>query len=149
MLVSRRGEVYWAIFRWTGMGDSIVLSVNRLAPRALAQSLTEPTLVFGAGWSSMESEIRAALPVSVTVTVGPHDVFKPSAIHVARIGLERLRCGEIAGDLVMPLYVQRTEAEINTNGLEVCHLLRDVGSGLKPSAARLARGRRRSDRQDM
>ena len=74
MLVSRRGEVYWAIFRWTGMGDSIVLSVNRLDPRALAQSLTEPTLVFGAGWSSMESEIRAALPVSVTVTVGPHDL---------------------------------------------------------------------------
>jgi tRNA threonylcarbamoyladenosine biosynthesis protein TsaB len=60
----------------------------------------------------MESEIRAALPPSVTVTVGPDRGFRPSAIQVARIGTERLRRGEIAGEVVAPLYVQRAEAEI-------------------------------------
>jgi tRNA threonylcarbamoyladenosine biosynthesis protein TsaB len=98
----------------------------------------------------MESEIRAALPVSVTVTVGSHDTFKPSAIHVARIGLERLRCGEIAGDLVMPLYVQRTEAEIQyERSGGVSSVARRRQRVETKVAARLARGRRRSDRQDM
>ena len=54
MLVSRRGEVYWAIFRWTGDGRfDRVVSEQVGPPGALAQSLTEPTLVFGAGWSSL------------------------------------------------------------------------------------------------
>jgi tRNA threonylcarbamoyladenosine biosynthesis protein TsaB len=98
----------------------------------------------------MESEIRAALPASVTVTVGPQDVFKPSAIHIARIGLERLRCGEIAGDLVMPLYVQRTEAEIQyERSGGVSSVARRRQRVETKVAERLARGRRWSDRQDM
>lgn len=149
MLVSRRGEVYWAIFRRTGDGRlERVVSEQVGTPKALAQSLTGPTLVFGAGWSSMESDIRAALSESVTVTVGPPHVFKPSAIQVARIGMERLRRDEVAGDLVAPLYVQRAEAEIQY----------ELSGGLSPVARRqqrvetkvaerLARGRRRSGLQ--
>ncbi len=146
VLVSRRGEVYWAIFRRTGDGrwDRIVPEQVG-TPGALAQSLTEPTLVFGDGWSAMGSEIRATLSESVTVTVGPPHVFQPSAVHVAHIGMERLRRGDIAGDLVTPLYVQRAEAEIQY----------ERSGGLSPVARRrqridtkaterVARGRRRS-----
>ena len=150
LLASRRGEVYWAIFRWAGDRRLVrVVGEQVGTPGAFAQSLTEPTLVCGAGWSSMESEIRAALPAPVTVTVGPQHVSKPSAIQVARIGLERLRRGEIAGNLVMPLYVQRTEAEIQY----------DRSGGVSPVerrrqrvetkvAERLARGRRQSHLRD-
>lgn len=113
MLVSRRGEVYWAIFRWTEDQRLIrVLSEQVGTPKALAQSLTERTIVFGAGWSSMGDEIQAALSPSVTVLIGPDRAFKPSATWVARIGMERLRRGEIAGEVIVPLYVQRAEAEI-------------------------------------
>jgi tRNA threonylcarbamoyladenosine biosynthesis protein TsaB len=146
MLVSRRGEVYWAIFRWNGDGRlDRVVGEQVGTPGAFAQSLTEPTLVFGAGWSSMESEIRTALPASVIVTVGPQQVFKPSAIQVARIGLERLRRGELAGDLVAPLYVQRAEAEIqyerSGGASPVARRQQRVATKV---AERLARGRRRS-----
>ncbi len=146
MLVSRRGEVYWAIFHWTEDGRlDRVVGEQVGTPRAFAQSLTEPKLVFGAGWSSMESEIRAALPKSVTVTVGPPQVFKPSAYQVARIGMERLRRGEIAGDLVAPLYVQRAEADIQyerSGGVSpVARRRQRVETKI---AERLARGRRRS-----
>lgn len=146
MLVSRRGEVYWAIFRWTEDGQlDRVVSEQVGTPRAFAQSLTEPTLVFGAGWSSMESEIRAALPESATVTVGPLHVFRPSALQVARIGMKRLRRGEVAGDLVAPLYVQRTEAEIqyerSGGASPVARRRQRVETKV---AERLARGRRRS-----
>jgi tRNA threonylcarbamoyladenosine biosynthesis protein TsaB len=113
MLVSRRGEVYWAIFRWANdQRLNRVLSEQVGTPKELAQSLTEHTIVFGAGWSAMGHEIQAALPRSLTVTVGPDQAFKPSAIQVARIGMERLRRGEIAGEVIAPLYVQRAEAEI-------------------------------------
>lgn len=113
VLISRRGEVYWAIFRWAGdQRLNRVLNEQVGTPKALAQSLTEHTIVFGAGWSSMGHEVQAALPPSVTVTVGPDQVFRASAIQVARIGMERLRRGEIAGEVIAPLYVQRAEAEI-------------------------------------
>ncbi|MEK9140096.1 MAG: tRNA (adenosine(37)-N6)-threonylcarbamoyltransferase complex dimerization subunit type 1 TsaB [Nitrospirota bacterium] len=151
LLVSRRGEVYWAIFRWTEDGRlDRVVDEQVGTPGAFAQSLTEPTVVFGDGWSSMESEIRAALPASVTVTVGPQPVFKPSAIQIARIGMERLRRGDIAGDLVTPLYVQRAEAEIQyerSGGVSpVARRRQRVETKV---AERLARGRRRLHLRDM
>jgi tRNA threonylcarbamoyladenosine biosynthesis protein TsaB len=145
MLVSRRGEVYWAIFRSAGDRRlDRVLSEQVGTPTAFAQSLTEHTMVFGPGWSSMESEIRAALPPSVTVTVGPDRDFRPSAIQVARIGMERLRRGEIAGEVVAPLYVQRAEAEIQyerSGGLSpVARRQKRVETRI---AERMARARRR------
>lgn len=151
VLVSRRGEVYWAIFRWMGDGRLDRVVGERVGtPRAFAESLTEPTLVFGAGWSSMESESRAALSESGAVTVGPDHVFKPSAIQVARIGMERLRRGEIAGDLVAPLYVQRAEAEIQyerSGGVSpVARRRQRVETKI---AERLARNRRRSYPREM
>ncbi|MBH0188587.1 MAG: hypothetical protein HP493_06960 [Nitrospira sp.] len=60
----------------------------------------------------MESEIRAALSVNTTVSLGPQDTAQPSAVNVAILGMHRLRRGDIAGDCVAPRYVQRTEAEL-------------------------------------
>lgn len=145
VLESRRDEVYWALFRWMGEARwERMLSEQVGTPRALAQSLTEHTVMFGIGWSSMEVEIRAALSESIAVTVGPGHAFRPSAIHVARIGMERIRRGEIAGDAIAPLYVQRAEAEIQyerSGGISpVARRQKRVENKV---AARLARGRQR------
>lgn len=113
VLVSRRDEVYWALFRWTGEGQwERIVSEQVGTPRVLAQSLPDQSVMIGLGWSAMEDEIRAALPKSVMVTVGPDHAFRPSAIQVARMGTEHIQRGEIAGSAVAPLYVQRAEAEI-------------------------------------
>jgi tRNA threonylcarbamoyladenosine biosynthesis protein TsaB len=145
VLESRRDEVYWALFRWMGEARwKRMLSEQVGTPRALAQSLTEHTVMFGIGWSSMEGEIRAALPESITVTVGPDHAFKPSAIYVARIGIERIRRGEIAGSAVAPLYVQRAEAEIQyERSGGISSVARRQKRIEKKVAARLARGRQR------
>jgi tRNA threonylcarbamoyladenosine biosynthesis protein TsaB len=145
VLESRRDEVYWALFRWMGEARwERMLSEQVGTPRALAQSLTEHTVMVGIGWSSMEVEIRAALPESIAVTVGSGHAFRPSAIHVARIGMERIRRGEIAGDAIAPLYVQRAEAEIQyerSGGISpVARRQKRVENKV---AARLARGRER------
>lgn len=144
VLTSRKGELYWAIFRWTKGGRwDRVLAEHVGTPGALAQSLTENTLLFGEGWSSMEPQIRAALSPTITVTAGPGDVSKPSATHVALLGMQRLRRGEIAGDQVAPLYVQRAEAELKyeqSGGLSP--VARRQERVTKKVAERLARDRR-------
>lgn len=148
VLTSRRGEVYWAIFRWTTGGQlERALAEHVGGPRALAMSLTEATLMFGEGWSSMESEIRAALPTSVAISVGPPQAAKPSAVNVALIGIQRLQRGEIAGAQVVPLYVQRAEAELKyEQSGGISPVARRQERVTKKVAERLARGRRGAER---
>ncbi len=144
VLESRRDEVYWALFRWMGEAQwERIVNEQVGTPRALAQSLTEHTVMFGLGWSSIEAEIRAALPEPITITVGPDHAFKPSAIHVAHLGMERIRRGEIAGSAVAPWYVQRAEAEIQyERSGGISSVARRQKRVEKKVAARLARGRR-------
>lgn len=144
VLESRRDEVYWALFRWMGEVQwERIVNEQVGTPRALAQSLTEHTVMFGLGWSSIEAEIRAALPEPITITVGPDHAFKPSAIHVAHLGMERIRRGEIAGSAVAPWYVQRAEAEIQyERSGGISSVARRQKRVEKKVAARLARGRR-------
>lgn len=151
VLTSRKGELYWAIFRWRkgDQGDQMdrVLAEHVGAPTALAQSLTGHTLVFGEGWSSMESEIRAALPAPVAVSVGPAGAAKPSAVNVALLGAQRLRRGEVAGDRVVPFYIQRAEAELKyEQSGGVSPVVRRQERVAKKVAERLARGRRGTER---
>jgi tRNA threonylcarbamoyladenosine biosynthesis protein TsaB len=118
-------------------------------PRALARSLPDQTVLFGLGWSAMENEIRAALPESVTVTVGPDHAFRPSAFEVAHMGMEQIQCGVIAGSVVAPLYVQRAEAEIQyERSGGISSVTRRRNRVEKKVAARLARRPRRKNIQN-
>jgi tRNA threonylcarbamoyladenosine biosynthesis protein TsaB len=145
VLTSRKGEVYWAIFRWTGEGRLERVLVERVgSPDALARSLTEKTTLFGEGWSAMESDIRAVLPAAVTVEPAPEAAAKPSAVAVGMIGVQRLRQGEIAGHQVTPLYVQRAEAEIRFEQAGgVSPVARRQERVTKKVAERMARDRQR------
>ncbi|MBH0197963.1 MAG: tRNA (adenosine(37)-N6)-threonylcarbamoyltransferase complex dimerization subunit type 1 TsaB [Nitrospira sp.] len=142
IVTSRRGELYWAVFRRTGDDQLHRLMTECVGPpAALARSLTEHTLVFGDGWSAMNSQIRAALPVSVMVSVSPLEV-KPSAASVAVLGMQRFRRGDIAGNRVEPLYVQRAEAELQYDRSGgVSPVMRRQERVTNKIAQRLARGR--------
>lgn len=134
VLQSRRGEVYWAIFRRMPDGHLMrVLSEQVGTPEHLASSLTEETIIFGGGWSSLEQEIRAAIPVSVALAHAPERAARPSAVQVARLGVTRFQLGDIAGDVISPLYVQRAEAEVQY----------ERSGGLSPVARRQKRVERK------
>jgi tRNA threonylcarbamoyladenosine biosynthesis protein TsaB len=113
VLNSRRGELYWAQFRWTSE-DRLerVVSEQVGTPVLLGRSLTEPALLFGEGWTTEAPAIRASISSSVTVTEAPDSAMKPSAVSIGLSGIERLRLGEHAGIGISPLYVQRTAAEL-------------------------------------
>ncbi len=113
VLNSRRGELYWALFRWTNE-DRLerVVSEQVGTPVVLGNSLTESALLFGEGWTVEASAIRSSLPPSVKITEVPDQAMKPSAVSIGLAGIERLRRGERAGIGISPLYVQRTAAEL-------------------------------------
>lgn len=130
VLPSRKDEIYWGVFRWgaDGLIERLV-SEHVGSPQALAQTLTGATVMFGEGWATMEPAIRSALPPGATVLPAPCEASRPSAVTVGQAGIERLRRGEMAGDQVAPLYVQRTEAEIRY----------EQSGGVSPVARRQAR----------
>lgn len=112
VLPSRKNEVYWALFRWADNRMERIVPDHVGSPQALAAMLSEPTVVFGDGWTAMETVIRAAAAPSVTLTNAPASAGKPSAVAVGAIGLEKLRRGELAPIQIAPSYVQRAEAEL-------------------------------------
>jgi len=130
VLPSRKDEIYWAVFRWStdGILERLVSECVG-SPQALARTLTGAPVMFGEGWAMMEPAIRAALDPDVTIIAASGNPVRPSAITVGQAGIERLRRGEIAGDHVAPLYVQRTEAEIRY----------EQSGGASPVARRQAR----------
>lgn len=113
ILNSRRGELYWALFRWTSV-DRLerVIAEQVGTPVMLGGSLTGSTLVFGEGWTVEESALRASISPSVTVTEASDSAKKPSAVSIGLAGIERLQRGEFGGIGISPLYVQRTAAEL-------------------------------------
>ena len=130
VLTSRRGEVYWAIFRW--VTDELlerIVPEQVGPPAALGGRLTEPTVMMGNGWEAEEAAIRNGLSRSVKLTVAPAHAMKPSAVSVGLAGMQRLRRGETAGLGVSPLYVQRSEAELQY----------EQGGGMSPVERRRAR----------
>lgn len=140
ILNSRRGELYWALFRWAS-NDRLerVMSEQVGTAAMLGNSLTGSTLVFGEGWTVEASAIRASISPSVTVTETPDSAMRPSAVSIGLAGLERLRRGEHAGIGISPLYVQRTAAELKY----------EESGGMSPVALRQARvARKVSARQD-
>ncbi len=127
VLNSRKGELYWAIFRW--VGDN---RVERIVPETvgpasrLGHMLTESIICFGEGWVLESASVRATMPRGIVVQESAPHKARPSAVSIGLAGLARLRRGEVAGTGVAPLYVQRSEAELKF----------DESGGLSPVARR-------------
>jgi tRNA threonylcarbamoyladenosine biosynthesis protein TsaB len=104
VLDARKGEVYASRYRWTGDAMAREWDYLALAPAALAERLTEPTLVVGGGAPSVRSPHARRLP--------PPDRL-PSPACVAALGLARLRRGDtVAPAALAPLYLRPSEAEL-------------------------------------
>jgi len=70
-------------------------------------------LMFGEGWLLHQKELCGLLDRrSGASGDAPPEAMRPSAVSVGSAGAERLRRGEVAGQGLSPLYVQRAEAEI-------------------------------------
>jgi len=114
VLRARTGEVYWAQYQWLADGSLKQAQEERVGTlEALVQSAHDSMLLFGEGWLLHQKELCGLLGRhSRNVEAAPSEAMRPSAVSVGRAGAERLRRGEVAGQGLSPLYVQRAEAEI-------------------------------------
>ena len=130
VLMSRRGEIYWSVFRWIDENRLERIVVEQVgSPTALGASLNRAVIVYGEGWNQETSAIRAALSSAGTIIEAPMGADRPSAVSIGLAGIARLSRGEHAGLGISPLYVQRSEAELKY----------DQSGGLSPLARRQAK----------
>jgi tRNA threonylcarbamoyladenosine biosynthesis protein TsaB len=108
---SRRGEVYWAMFQWRGSDHLERLVSEQVGTaEALGTQLSGPVIVYGEGWETEKTAIKAAVGTAVITEAA--DQMRPSAVSVGLAGLLRLSRGDRAGLGISPLYIQRPEAEL-------------------------------------
>jgi tRNA threonylcarbamoyladenosine biosynthesis protein TsaB len=112
VLNCRRGELYWALFQWTGHDRLERLVSERVGtPDSLGKHLSGPVMLYGEGWEKEQTAITAAMGQEAVMTVGAEQ-RRPSAVSIGLAGMVRLQRGEQVGRGVTPLYVQRSEAEL-------------------------------------
>jgi tRNA threonylcarbamoyladenosine biosynthesis protein TsaB len=114
VLKARTGEVYWGLYRWEHQPArrlQQLLTERVTPPSAMAESLAEPTVMVGDGWTAYRVAILAEAQGTKLVGAAP-DVMLPSAVSIALAAQVRLARGEIAGPVLVPFYVQRPDAEV-------------------------------------
>jgi tRNA threonylcarbamoyladenosine biosynthesis protein TsaB len=109
VLDARKGEVYASLYRWAGGQMRREWDYLALAPDALAERLTEPTIVVGDGAPAIHTPYARAVPPPRRV---------PSPACVGALGVERLRRGDRIGAAELtPLYLRPSEAELKRRAL--------------------------------
>jgi tRNA threonylcarbamoyladenosine biosynthesis protein TsaB len=141
ILKARTGEVYSALYRWTkNEGGRYIqrLSAERVSPpSSVGEALVIPTMVLGDGWLAHREEILAHVPASrKSISEAPEHAMFPSAVSIALASQARLARGDLAGVVVVPLYVQRPAAELPKKSGEKGSRSRPAGGARAKAGAR-------------
>ncbi|HVG01550.1 MAG TPA: tRNA (adenosine(37)-N6)-threonylcarbamoyltransferase complex dimerization subunit type 1 TsaB [Nitrospira sp.] len=149
VLKSRHNEVYWAAYQWLpGPVLKTRIAEQVGAPTSVARALQgfETGTLFGDGWQAYGLEIGEAIRgIGAKIQNVSPELQRPSAVGVALAARERLASHHSSRSPLAPLYVQRTEAEIQFDarpGLSALERRRER------VAQKMARGRKRVTRKD-
>lgn len=149
VLKSRHNEVYWAAYEWLP-GPSLHTRIAEQVgpPVAVAQALQGAVTVtlFGDGWQAYGADIRQAIEsVGGKIQEVAPERQRPSAVSVALAARRRLESGPLPEVNLVPLYVQRTEAEIKFDEQQGVSALERRRERV---AKKMAQGRRQVSRED-
>lgn len=116
VLKSRHNEVYWAAYEWLSgpvLRTRIAEQVGPPSSVAHALQGTETGTLFGDGWQAYGQDIRQAIEsVGGKIHEVMPDQQHPSAVSVALAARRLVDSGQVPQGNIVPLYVQRTEAEV-------------------------------------
>jgi tRNA threonylcarbamoyladenosine biosynthesis protein TsaB len=149
VLKSRHNEVYWAAYEWLPgpvLHRPIAEQVGPPTSLARAFQGVESASLFGDGWQAYGQEIREAIESrgAQIQDVAPEQ-HRPSAVSVALAAQQRLASGPLPESALVPLYVQRTEAEVKFDALQGVSALERRRERV---AKKMAQGRRRVSQKD-
>jgi len=111
LLNARKGEVYWALYRFEGTKLTQVTTEAVSSPEAMTKAIGEATVFVGDGAVHYTRQIEEMLEGKALFA--PVSAATVRASVVAEMGMERLKRGErddLAG--LVPRYVRRSEAEL-------------------------------------
>jgi len=149
VLKSRHNEVYWAAYEWSPgpvLQTRIVEQVGPPASVARAVQGYETATLFGDGWQAYGPEIRQAIESSgARIQEVEPEQQRPSAVSVALAARQRLASGLLPESALVPLYVQRTEAEVKFDAQQGVSALERRRERV---AKKMAQGRQRVSRKD-
>ncbi len=127
ILKSRHNEVYWAAYEWRAKsGLHTVIGEQVGPPASVARVLQAANICtcFGDGWQAYENNIREAFDAAGgQIQEVRSEQHRPSAVSVGLAGRQLLNGGQIAGQALVPRYVQRTEAEVQFDAQQGLSLL--------------------------
>ena len=115
LLDAYRGEVYLAVFKRKAGRLERLHADTVLAPGAVKEALADveqPVQLIGNGVARYRRELEATLGKRVRVTENGLGAV-PSAAIVAQLGRKQLAQGTRPDAEVVPVYLRRTEAEVN------------------------------------
>ncbi len=117
VLKSRHNEVYWAAYEWLPgpvLKTHIAEQVGTPASVARALQGFETGTLFGDGWQAYGQEIGEAIrAIGAKIQNVAPELQRPSALGVALAARERFaNRHQVVQSPLVPLYVQRTEAEV-------------------------------------
>lgn len=149
VLKSRHNEVYWAAYEWLPgpvLHRRIAEQVGHPTSVARAFQGVESGSLFGDGWQAYGQEIRETVESrgAQIQDVAPEQ-HRPSAVSVAFAAQQRLASGPLSESALVPLYVQRTEAEAKFDALQGVSALERRRERL---AKKMAQGRQRVSQKD-
>jgi tRNA threonylcarbamoyladenosine biosynthesis protein TsaB len=110
ILDARKKELYGALFEYRGVELVCVKEERALAPEALVQWISQPTVFVGDGWHVYGAFLREALG---GLAIPPPAQRGPSPAAVADLGRRRLLRGDRDEvDELVPRYLRPSEAEL-------------------------------------
>lgn len=111
VLDARRHEVYCSLYRWDGAGMRREWDYLALTPEALAERLTEPTVLLGEAAHAIGSR---------HVRVAPPHRRLPGASAVGVLGLARFEAGDVVSATELtPFYLGPSQAELKRRAVPV------------------------------
>jgi tRNA threonylcarbamoyladenosine biosynthesis protein TsaB len=114
VLDARKGEVYAAVYRWSGDHFSRVLEEQAWTLDFLLARIEETTLFLGEGARLYRKRIEAELGEKALFPSPHHEV--PSAASVAWLCMKKAQRGEFEDPLTLvPRYLRRSQAEVKAD----------------------------------
>lgn len=112
VLDARKHQLFGAFYRMRSDGRLERLGPDMaLAPEELAVQVTAPCVVVGDGLDAYGGALRRLLPAQVRCL--PASTHHPRGGAVARLGAERLRCGDVDDPgRLEPIYARASDAEL-------------------------------------
>src|SRR5215467_10529509 len=110
LIDARKGEVYLALYEWSGDRMERRSDYLALAPRAAVDLLTPPVIVLGDGIEACRPFFAERGP---GIRIASSPAGTPSAAVVGRLGHAMLESGKIVdADALVPMYLRPSEAEL-------------------------------------